>query len=60
MIVVAIIGILSAVAIPNFKKYQAKSRSSEAKIQLAAAYTAEAVFLWRFWSLFFMFKLHGL
>jgi type IV pilus assembly protein PilA len=44
MIVVAIIGILSAVAIPNFKKYQAKSRASEAKIQLAAAYTAEQSF----------------
>ena len=28
MIVVAIIGILAAIAIPNFLKYQAKSRSS--------------------------------
>jgi type IV pilus assembly protein PilA len=44
MIVVAIIGILSAVAIPNFKKYQAKSKSSEAKLQLSAAYTAEQAF----------------
>lgn len=44
MIVVAIIGILSAVAVPNFKKYQAKSKSSEAKIQLAAAYTAQQSF----------------
>ena len=41
MVVVAIIGILSAVAIPNFKKYQAKSKLSEAKVQIAAAYTAE-------------------
>ncbi len=40
MVTVAIIGILSAVALPNFKKYQAKSRSTEAKLQLAAAYTA--------------------
>jgi type IV pilus assembly protein PilA len=40
MVVVAIIGILSAVAIPNFKKYQAKSKTSEAKLQLSAAYTA--------------------
>ncbi|MFZ4713030.1 MAG: type IV pilin protein [Bacteriovoracaceae bacterium] len=40
MVVVAIIGLLSAVAIPNFKKYQAKSKTSEAKLQLAAAYTA--------------------
>jgi len=41
MVVVAIIGILSAVAIPNFKQYQAKSKQSEAKIQLAAVYTVE-------------------
>jgi type IV pilus assembly protein PilA len=40
MVVVAIIGVLSAVAVPNFKKYQAKSKSSEAKLQLSAAYTA--------------------
>jgi type IV pilus assembly protein PilA len=44
MIVVAIIGVLSAVAVPNFKKYQAKAKTSEAKIQLAAAYTAEQAF----------------
>ena len=44
MIVVAIIGILSAVAVPNFKRYQARSKTSEAKIQLAAAYTAEQSF----------------
>ncbi len=41
MVVVAIIGILSAIAVPNFKKYQAKSKQSEAKIQLAAVYSAE-------------------
>ena len=44
MIVVAIIGVLSAVAVPNFKKYQAKAKTSEAKLQLAAAYTAEQAF----------------
>ena len=44
MVVVAIIGILSAIAIPNFKKYQAKSKTAEAKLQLAAAYTAEQSF----------------
>jgi type IV pilus assembly protein PilA len=44
MIVVAIIGILSAVAVPNFKSYQAKSKSSEARIQLASAYTAQQAF----------------
>lgn len=41
MVVVAIIGILSAIAVPNFKKYQAKSKQSEAKIQLAAVYSVE-------------------
>lgn len=41
MVVVAIIGILSAIAVPNFKKYQAKSKQSEAKIQLAAVYNTE-------------------
>jgi type IV pilus assembly protein PilA len=44
MVVVAIIGLLSAVAIPNFKKYQAKAKVSEAKLQLAALYTAEQAF----------------
>jgi type IV pilus assembly protein PilA len=44
MVVVAIIGLLSAVAIPNFKKYQAKAKMSEAKLQLSAIYTAESSF----------------
>ena len=41
MVVVAIIGVLSAIAVPNFKKYQAKAKQSEAKIQLAAVYSTE-------------------
>lgn len=44
MVVVAIIGLLSAVAIPNFKKYQAKAKMSEAKLQLSSVYTAETAF----------------
>jgi type IV pilus assembly protein PilA len=44
MIVVAIIGVLSAVAVPNFKQYQAKAKTSEAKVQLSAAYTALQAF----------------
>lgn len=44
MVVVAIIGLLSAVAIPSFKKYQAKAKVSEAKLQLSALYTAETAF----------------
>src|SRR5512134_2969516 len=41
MIVVAIIGILAAIAIPNFLKFQAKSKQSEAKTNLKAVLTAE-------------------
>ncbi|MEI8347032.1 MAG: prepilin-type N-terminal cleavage/methylation domain-containing protein [Pseudomonadota bacterium] len=41
MVVVAIIGILAAVALPNFKKYQAKSKTSEAKLILASTFMAE-------------------
>ncbi len=44
MIVVAIIGILAAIAIPNFLKYQAKSRQSEAKSNLGAVFVAETSF----------------
>jgi type IV pilus assembly protein PilA len=44
MIVVAIIGILAAIAIPNFIKFQARSKQSEAKSNLKAAYTAEKAF----------------
>ncbi len=40
MIVVAIIGILSAIAIPNFNKFQAKSKQSEAKLNLKSIFTA--------------------
>ncbi len=39
MIVVAIIGILSAIAVPNYQKFQRKSRQSEAKSMAAAIYT---------------------
>lgn len=44
MIVVAIIGVLAAVAVPNFQKYLAKAKASEAKVQLSAAYTAQQAF----------------
>jgi type IV pilus assembly protein PilA len=44
MIVVAIIGILAAIAIPNFLQYQMKSRQSEAKTNLGAIQTSEVAF----------------
>ncbi len=44
MIVVAIIGILAAIAIPNFIKFQARSKQSEAKSNTKAMYTAEKAF----------------
>ena len=41
MIVVAIIGILAAIAIPNFLRFQLKAKTSEGKTNLAAIRTAE-------------------
>jgi type IV pilus assembly protein PilA len=41
MIVVAIIGILAAIAIPNFLRYQQKSRQAEAKANLGGVFTSE-------------------
>jgi type IV pilus assembly protein PilA len=44
MIVVAIIGILAAIAIPNFIKFQARSKQSEAKANMKAVFTAQKAF----------------
>lgn len=44
MVVVAIIGILASIAIPNYLKYQAKTRQSEAKSNLAAIFVSEISF----------------
>jgi type IV pilus assembly protein PilA len=41
MIVVAIIGILAAIAIPNFLRFQLRSRVGEGKTNIAAIRTAE-------------------
>jgi type IV pilus assembly protein PilA len=45
MIVVAIIGILAAIAIPNFIKFQARSKQGEAKANLKAWFTTERAYL---------------
>jgi len=44
MIVVAIIGILAAIAIPNFLRYQAKTKQSEAKTNLGAIFTSQVTY----------------
>ena len=41
MIVVAIIGILAAIAIPNFMRYQLRSKASERRINLEAIFKSE-------------------
>ena len=44
MVVVAIIGILATIAIPNFTKFQAKAKQSSAKSELTGIYTAQKSF----------------
>lgn len=41
MVVVAIVGILAAIAVPNYRKYQAKAKAGEAPLILAALYSGE-------------------
>jgi type IV pilus assembly protein PilA len=44
LIVVAIIGVLSTVGIPTFRRMIQKSKKSEAKVELGGLYTAESSF----------------
>jgi type IV pilus assembly protein PilA len=44
MVVVAIVGLLAAVAIPQYRKFENRARQSEAKIALGAVYTAQRAF----------------
>jgi prepilin-type N-terminal cleavage/methylation domain-containing protein len=44
MVVVAIIGILAGIAIPNFMKFQTRSRQSEAKVNLKAIFLAKKAY----------------
>ena len=44
MVVVAIIGILAAIAVPQFQKFQARARQSEGKAMLSAYFSAQKGF----------------
>lgn len=45
MVVVGIIGILAAVAVPNLMKFQAKAKQSNAKVELSALYSVEKAYM---------------
>jgi type IV pilus assembly protein PilA len=59
MIVVAIIGILAAIAIPNYQKFQERSRQSEAKGNLSGIFTAEQSFYAQYTSYYGGFDVIG-
>jgi type IV pilus assembly protein PilA len=44
LVVIAIISILAAVALPNFRKYAARARQANAKAELSSIFTAEQGF----------------
>ena len=44
MVVVAIIGVISALALPSYQIHQARSRQKEATIALGALYTSQRIF----------------
>jgi len=44
MVAVSIVGIGAAIAIPNYQKYTARSRQTEAKIQLSSVFVAEKAY----------------
>ena len=48
MITVAIIGILAAIAIPNFLSFQARARQTEARANLAGIYVTEQTYFVNF------------
>src|SRR5262245_25675963 len=54
MIVVAIIGILAAIAIPNFLRFQLRSKAAEGKLNLQGIYLAENGYFAEYGTFIFM------
>lgn len=44
MVVVAIIGILATIAVPNFQRFQARAKQTSAKTELSGIFTAQKAF----------------
>lgn len=59
MVVVAIIGILATVAVPQVTKFMSKARQSEAKAALSALYTSEKAFFTEYNIYFDLFPVVG-
>ncbi len=48
MIVIAVLGLIAAIAVPNYLRYMAKSRQGEAKINLGAIFVSEVSYFGEF------------
>lgn len=48
MIVIAVLGLIAAIAVPNYLRYMAKSRQSEARINLTAIFVSEVTYFGEF------------
>ncbi len=48
MIVVAVLGLIAAIAVPNYLRYMAKSRQGEARVNLAAIFVSELSYFGEF------------
>ena len=44
IVVVAIVGILASLALPNYQRFSAKAKQSEAKVTLSSLYSSERAF----------------